>query len=89
MVLHIVACMIYILFWLYLMLLVSPYVNMQNKVRNIKPGWNDFVAEQHSAAREAFKFWSHTNAKLKYALCFIKTNENTMRADSVVGKLEG
>ena len=74
----------------------------KNKACNIKPGWNDFVAEQNAAAREAFKLWSHagrprqgtlfehkklTNAKYKYALRFIKRHENKMRADSLARKL--
>ena len=28
------------------------------KVPNIRPGWNEFVAEQYAEAREAFTLWS-------------------------------
>ena len=68
------------------------------KVFKIKPGWNEYVAEHHSAAREAFKCWSEagrprqgdvfeikkqTNARFKYAVRHIKNNENTIRADGL------
>lgn len=29
----------------------------KSEVHSIKSGWNDFVAKQHAAAREAFKLW--------------------------------
>ncbi len=69
------------------------------KAFNIKPGWNEYVAEHHAAAREAFKRWSsagrhrqgdvfeykkQTNARCKYALRHIKTN----RADLLARKLQ-
>lgn len=72
------------------------------KVPNIRSGWNEFVAEQYAEAREAFRLWSEAggprhgvllelkkriNAKVKYALRFIKKNENTMRVDSLAKKL--
>ena len=74
-----------------------------NKVHHIKPGWNEHVSELHSAARDAFKVWSEsgrprlgpifdhkqaTNAKYKYAVRFIKNNEDVMRADSLARKLQ-
>lgn len=71
------------------------------KVLNIKPGWNEYVAEHHAAAREAFKLWTNAgrprqgdvfeykkqaNARYKYALCHIKNNENAIRADLLARK---
>lgn len=71
--------------------------------QNIKPGWNEFVAQQHATAREAFKLWQEagkpkqgpvfdlkraTNANFKYALRYIKRKETTMRADSLAKKLQ-
>lgn len=55
---------------------------------NIKPDWNDYMAEHHSAAREAFKRWTESGwprqgplfAHKKYsnsrfnAFCLIKTS---------------
>lgn len=73
------------------------------KVPYIRPGWNEFVAEQYGEARQAFRLWldagrprqgvllelkKRTNARFKYALRFIKKNENTMRADSLARKLQ-
>ena len=82
----------------------SELVNKSKcKVPNIRPGWNEFVAEQYAEAREAFRLWSEagrprhgvlldmkklTNARVKYALRFIKKNENTMRADSLARNLQ-
>ena len=75
----------------------------KNRVQNIRPGWNEHVAELHSAAREAhliwveagknrqgplFEFKKRANARFKYALRFIKNNENAMRADSIAHKMQ-
>ena len=73
----------------------------KNKVHNSRPGWNEHVSELHSAAREPwveagknrqgrlFELKKRANARFKYALRFIKNNENVMRADSVARKLQG
>ena len=60
------------------------------------------MTELHTAARDAFKLWAEsgrprqgslfehkqaTNAKYKYAVRFIKKNEDTLRADSLARKL--
>ena len=64
---------------------------------NVRPGWNTYVAEFYAEACEATKFWAmagkprqgpifeykkSTNAKYKYAIRFIKKNEQCLRADS-------
>lgn len=36
----------------------EPFCQYKNRRFNIKPGWKEYVAEQHSEAREAFKIWS-------------------------------
>ena len=36
----------------------EPFCKRKSKVPNIRPGWNEFVTEQHAAAREAFRVWS-------------------------------
>ena len=68
-----------------------------------KPGWNEHVAQLHSQARETLLRWvedgkiksgplfelkNKANARFKYALRFVKNNENTMRADSIASKLQ-
>ena len=73
------------------------------KVYNSKPGWNEYVSVHHEAAREAFKRWSvagrprqgevfelkkQTNIRFKYAVRYIKNNENTFRADGLARKLQ-
>uniref|UniRef100_A0A3P9KQQ7 Reverse transcriptase domain-containing protein n=1 Tax=Oryzias latipes TaxID=8090 RepID=A0A3P9KQQ7_ORYLA len=69
----------------------------------VKPGWNDFVAEHHAAARDAFRLWHEagkprqgalfeskkmTTARFKYSLRIIKRQENMMRADSLARGLQ-
>lgn len=61
------------------------------------------MSELHLEAREAFKNWvlsgkarhgpecehkKHTNARFKYAVRFIKRNEQAMRANSMAKKLQ-
>ena len=71
------------------------------KVRNIRPGWNEVVAEKHAEAREAFRLWSEAGrprhgvlldmkklTTYKYAFRSINKNENTMRADSLARNLQ-
>ena len=70
---------------------------------NVRPGWNEHVAELHTAAREAHLLWRDSgrprqgplmelrksaNARFKYALRYIKKQENAMRADSLAQKLQ-
>lgn len=67
-----------------------------------RPGWNAHVDELHSSARDAFLDWRSfgsnrqgplydrmktSRAQFKYALRFIKRNEQAMRADSLAMKL--
>jgi len=74
----------------------------QRKAYTIKPGWNEHVSELHAIARSAFKDWiesgrnrqgplfeakKRANANFKYALRYIKKNENSMRSDSLAYKL--
>lgn len=71
----------------------SACFQRRNSKSHVKPGWNDFVAEQHAAAREAFRLWHEagkprqsslyelkkaTNARCKKSLRFIKRNESMM-----------
>lgn len=80
----------------------EPLCKSKCKVLNSRPGWKEFVAEKYAEAREAFRLWTEAgkprhgvlldmkkqaNARFKYALRFIKKNENTMRADSLARKL--
>ena len=80
-----------------------PFYKHKSNVYHAKPGWNDYVKELHAEARRAFKAWvesgrhkhgpifehkKRANANFKYALRFIKRNENTMRSDSLARKLQ-
>lgn len=68
-----------------------------------KSGWNEYVEELHAEARGAFKDWvetgrqkhgplfdhkKRTNANFKYALRFIKRNEDTLRSNTLARKLQ-
>lgn len=68
-----------------------------------KPGWNRYVDKAHAEARRAFKAWiesgkhrsgpffenkKHANARFKYALRYIKRNENRLRSESLACKLQ-
>ena len=81
----------------------KPMYKNNNRARNIRPRWNEHVAELHEAAREAYMLWvragkprqgplfelkKRSNARRKYALRFIKNNEESMRADSLAGKMQ-
>lgn len=67
-----------------------------------KPGWNDYVAEVYKASKEAYKLWANSGkprqgplydmhkryrAKCKYAIRFIKSNENLLRKESLANNL--
>lgn len=73
-------------------LLTSSRSLHKTKMYNSKPGWNEYVKEFHVEARKDFKAWvesgrhkygpffeskKRVNAHFKYALRFIKRNENT------------
>ena len=73
----------------------------KNNSRN-RPGWSDYVAELYDYSRELRKLWldngkprqgfiSHefhrSKAKFKYALRYIKRNENTLRKEALAKKL--
>ena len=81
----------------------EPLKKMSKCTHKGKPGWNEHVAELHTASREAFTLWKdsgcakqgpifelkkRTNARFKYALRFIKNNEDTMRGNSLASKLK-
>lgn len=74
----------------------SHLYKQKNKGCNIKPEWNTFLEHSHVEARHAFKAWAvagkprfgpefvkkkRATAKFKYALRYIKRNENTLQAD--------
>ncbi len=67
-----------------------------------RPGWNEHVADLHGVVRDTFLMWKdqgkprqgpifelkkRTQAMFKYALRFIKQNENSMRKDSLARTL--
>ncbi len=83
-------------------LLVSGRHLYKIKPHKTKNGWNEYVEELYTDASRAFKAWvesgkpkhgplfeykKHVHANFKYALHFIKRNENTMRSDSLARKL--
>lgn len=66
-----------------------------------KPGWNDYVKEAHSEAREAFQSWQcnakprfgpicelirRTMAHFKYCLRYCKSIESRARTDALAKK---
>ena len=74
----------------------------QNNRQNTKPGWNEHVAELHTEAKHAFKAWvavgrprqgpecerkKQANAQVKYAVRYIKRNEQVMRSNALAKKL--
>ena len=80
----------------------KPLLTHYNKAKNIKPGWNKFVAAPHAEAKAAHKAWvmagrprqgpvlEHkklTNLRYKYAVRFVGKNEQAMRADLMAGEL--
>ena len=69
---------------------------------NIVPGWNEYVKEHHLHAKDALWWWNLNNkprngpiyqamrttrAHFKYALRFVKKQEDTARADSLARDL--
>ena len=70
----------------------KPLCRHKTAVYKGKPGWNEcmFLACAESGRQKCgpvFEYKKKANAKLKYALRFIKRNENTMRSDSLANKL--
>ncbi len=79
------------------------FCNNRCKQHNVRPGWNEYVAERHAEAKDAFKTWvlsgrarhgpdverkKQANARFKYAVRFIKRNEQAMRANAMAKKLQ-
>ena len=76
----------------------------QKRVKhNIRPGWNEYVPKLHAEAKEAFNNWVTSgkarhgpecnrkklvNVRFKYAVRFIKINEDSMRSNSKAKKLQ-
>ena len=69
------------------------FQNHKTKNSHIKPGWNDYVTEIYQASKDARSVWLDHNkprqgpifdtytrlrAKCKYAIRYIKTNENNL-----------
>ena len=69
----------------------KPLCRHKTAVYKGKPGWNEYVKELHAEARSAFLAWAESGrqkcgpvfeykkkakAEFKYALRFIKRNEN-------------
>lgn len=67
-----------------------------------KPGWSEYVADIYSASKDAFSAWRNagkptqgpihhrykgTRARCKYAVRFVKKNENSLRRESLARKL--
>ncbi len=79
-----------------------PYLTCPDKKYHSKPGWRKYVSAYHKKAKEAFKAWDIagrprqgqlldqkklTNAKYKYAVCYICKHEQVMRADLMAENL--
>lgn len=67
-----------------------------------KPGWNDYVADLYKASKEAYKLWANSGkqrqgpifdtyvrsrARCKYAIRYIKANENALSKESLANKM--
>ena len=67
-----------------------------------RPGWNEYVEEYHTAARDAFKLWvqagkpregpvfelkKRSNLRYKYAVRFIKRHVNELKKETLAKKL--
>lgn len=75
----------------------------EKRKQKVRPGWSEYVSEIYAEAKEAFQNWvlagkvrygpefqrkKKANARLKYAVRFIKKNEQTIRANSMARKLQ-
>ena len=79
----------------------KPLIKTLTNCPSAKPEWNDHVWKP-AAAKEAFKWWvlgkprngpecalkNVATARFKYALRFVKRNEQAMRANSMAKKLQ-
>lgn len=80
----------------------KPLYKSRTKKNSVMPGWNTYVAVFYEQAREATTEWALagrprqgpvyenkklTNARYKYAVRFIRRNEQSMRSESLAGKL--
>lgn len=76
----------------------GPFYEPHHKAYNIKPGWNEHMAELHAKARCSFKAWAGSGkdrrgllfeekkraiANFKYVPRFIRKNENMINSDSL------
>ena len=81
----------------------KPFWQRRAKWHHFRSGWNEYVDELHQQAREAFKNWvisgkprhgpecetkKQAVTRFKYALRFIKRNEQTLRANSMARMLQ-
>lgn len=81
-----------------------PLHTHPRKVKNIKPGWNKYVADHQEAAKMAHRAWviagrprhgpdlerkKLTNARYKYAVHFIGKHEQALRAHTIAENLLG
>ena len=79
-----------------------PSSTASTKPYNIVPGWNEYVKEHHLHAKDSLWWWNLNNkprngpiyqamrttrAHFKYALRFVKKQEDTTRADSLARDL--
>ena len=80
----------------------EPFLNSKKKKGVHVPGWNEYVKELHNVARDTFLVWKEngkprfgpifelkkrSNNRFKYALRYIKTNDNMLRKESLAKKL--
>ena len=80
----------------------SNYFIKEKRKQIIRPEWNEYVYELHTGAKEAVHSWvlagkirhgpefeqkEKANAKFKYAVHFIKRNEQMLRANSMGRKM--
>ena len=81
---------------------VEVFGSKQTKRYINKPGWADYVADLYDASRQSRSVWLNagrprqgplhdlhlkTKARFKYALRFIKRNEETLRKESLAKKM--
>ena len=78
------------------------YLIKGKRKQTIRPGWNEYVHELHTGAKEALQCWvlagkirhgpefehkKKANAKFKYVVRFIKRNDQMLRANSIGKKM--
>ena len=82
---------------------ILPLVKERRSHPNSHPGWNEYAADLHKVARDAFLIWrdhgkprqgpllelkKKANTRFKYALSHIKRNENSLSRDALARKLQ-